>query len=169
MTTQTDNTALVRRFIDEVFVEQRDDAVETLLADDFVGHTWGPKPVNREFLHDAITRVQAGLSDVSMTVEDTVSEADRVAVRLTSRARQSGEFMGMPATGKSYEIEEMHLFRVADGKIAEHWHVADIAGMLRQLGVMPGASGGSGGSAPGDAREPASASASASTGGANGA
>ena len=143
MSTQSDNTALVRRMIDEVFVAQRDDAVETLLSDDFVGHTWGPKPVNREFLHDAIRRVQAGLSEVSMTVEDTVAEADRVAVRLTSRARQTGELLGMPATGRSYEIEEMHLFRIANGKIAEHWHVADIAGMLRQLGATPPGSGGS--------------------------
>jgi steroid delta-isomerase-like uncharacterized protein len=142
MTTESDNTALVRRFIDEVFVAQRDDAVETLLSDDFVGHTWGPKPVGRAFLHDAIGRIQAGLSEVSMTVEDTVAEADRVAVRLTSRARQSGEFMGMPATGRTYEIEEMHLFRVAGGTIAEHWHVADIAGMLRQLAPTPEGSGG---------------------------
>ena len=154
MTVQADNTALVRRFIDEVFVAQREDAVETLLADDFVGHTWGPKPVGREFLHDAIRRVQAGLSEVSMTVEDTVAEGDRVAVRLTSRATQRGEFMGMPATGRSYEIGEMHLFRVADGRIAEHWHVADLAGMFRQLGVTPPAP-----DVSGDARQTASAGA----------
>jgi steroid delta-isomerase-like uncharacterized protein len=141
MTIHTDNTAIVRRFIDEVFVAQRQDAVETLLADDFVGHTWGPKPVDRGFVRDALTRVRAGLSDVSMTVEDTVADADRVAVRLTSRARHSGEFMGMAPTGKTYEIEEMHLFRIADGRIAEHWHVADIAGMLRQLGATPPAQG----------------------------
>ena len=136
------NTALVRRFIEEVFVARRESAIESLLHEDFVGHTWGPKPVDRAFLHDAMRRIQAGLSDVSMTVEDTVAEADRVAVRLTSRARQSGEFMGMPATGRTYEIEEMHLFRLADGKIAEHWHVADIAGMLRQLGPTPSGSRG---------------------------
>ena len=153
MTTQTDNTALVRRFIDEVFVGQRDGAIEALLADDFVGHTWGPKPVNREFLHEAITRVNAGLSDVSMTVEDTVAEADRVAVRLTSRARQTGELMGIPATGRTYEIEEMHLFRIADGRIAEHWHVADIAGMMRQLGATPDGAG----RPSTDSREPAAA------------
>ncbi|HET7828511.1 MAG TPA: ester cyclase [Candidatus Limnocylindrales bacterium] len=135
MTVQTDNTALVRRFIDQVFVGQRDEAIDALVADDFVGHTWGPTPVGRDFLRDALPRVRAGLSDVSMTVEDTVAEADRVAVRVTSRARHTGEFMGMPATGKPYEIEEMHFFRVADGKIAEHWHVADIAGMRQQLGA----------------------------------
>ena len=109
MTLET-NTALVRRFIDEVFVARREDAIE---------------------------RVNNGLSDVSMEVHDAVAEGDRVAVRLTSRARQTGDFMGMPATGRSYEIEEMHWFRVADGRIREHWHVADLAGMFRQLGVSP--------------------------------
>jgi steroid delta-isomerase-like uncharacterized protein len=133
----TDNTALVRRFIDDVFVARREDAIERLLHEDFVGHTWGPRPVGRDFLGGAIARVNAGLSDVSMTIEDTVAEGDRVAVRLTSRARHTGDFMGAPATGHSYEIEEMHLFRIADGRIAEHWHVADIAGMFRQLGVSP--------------------------------
>ena len=131
------NTALVRRFIDEVFVARREDAIEALLHQDFVGHTWGPKPVDRSFLHDAIERVNAGLSDVAMDVEDTMAEGDRVAVRLTSRARQTGELMGMPATGRAYEIEEIHWFRIADGRIREHWHVADLAGMFRQLGVSP--------------------------------
>ncbi|HKF84700.1 MAG TPA: ester cyclase [Candidatus Limnocylindrales bacterium] len=137
MTTEADNTALVRRFIDEVFVARREDAVEQLLHEDFVGHTWGPEPVGREFLHGAIERVNAGLSDVSMTIEDTVAAGDRVAVRLTSRARQTGELMGMPATGRRYEIGEMHLFRIAHGRITEHWHVADLAAMYRQLGVTP--------------------------------
>ena len=131
------NTALVRRFIDEVFVARRQDAIEALLHEDFVGHTWGPTPVDRSFLHGAMERINAGLSDVAMDVEDTVAEGDRVVVRLTSRARQTGELMGMPATGRSYEIEEMHWFRIADGRIREHWHVADLAGMFRQLGVSP--------------------------------
>ena len=129
------NKRVVRRFVDEVFVEGRAEAVDELLAPDFIGHTWGPQPADRAFLKAAIARVNAALSDVSMTVEDMVAEDDRVAVRLMSRARQTGELMGMPPTGRSYEIEEMHLFRLADGRIAEHWHVADLASMRRQLGV----------------------------------
>jgi predicted ester cyclase len=117
--------------------------------------------VNREFLHEAMGRVRAGLSEVSMPVEDTVAEGDRVAVRLTSRARQTGEFMGMPATGRTYEIEEMHLFRLANGRIVEHWHVADLAGMFRQLGQTPPAPAGSGESAH-PAQTPASGDAAAS-------
>jgi predicted ester cyclase len=76
-----------------------------------------------------------------MTIEDIFGEGDRVAVRLTSRATQSGEFMGMPATGRTYEIEELHIFRVEGDRIAEHWHQMDAFGMLRQLGAMPSPKG----------------------------
>ena len=54
---------------------------------------------------------------------------------LTSAATQTGPFMGMAPSGKRYEIEEIHWFRVRDGRIAEHWHQADFAGMRRQLGA----------------------------------
>jgi predicted ester cyclase len=72
-----------------------------------------------------------------MTVHDIFGEGDRVAVRLSSNATQSGEFMGMPPSGKTYSIEELHLFRLAGGKVAEHWHQIDAMGMLKQLGTLP--------------------------------
>ena len=137
MSTET-NKAVVRRFIDEVFVAGRPEAVDELVHEAFTPHTWASTGQGRADLKAAIERVSAGLSDVSMTVEDVVAEGDRVAVRLTARATQTGEFMGMPASGRSYEIGEIHVFRVEDGLIAEHWHQADLLGMLQQLGAMPG-------------------------------
>jgi len=137
MSTET-NKAVVRRFIDEVFLAGRFDAVDELCTDDFTAHTWGPMPAGRDGLKGAIERVSAGLSDPSMTVDDMLAEDDLVAVRLTSAATQSGSFMGIPPTNKRYEIGEIHLFRLRDGRISEHWHQADFLGMLRQLGAMPG-------------------------------
>jgi predicted ester cyclase len=67
-----------------------------------------------------------------------IGEGDRVAVRLTASATQVGEFMGMPGNGKRYTIGEIHIFRVRDGQIVEHWHQFDQLGMMRQLGAMPG-------------------------------
>ena len=72
-----------------------------------------------------------------MTVDDMIAEDDRVAVRLTSSATHAGEFMGMPGSGKRYTIGEIHIFRIRDGRVAEHWHQADFLGMMRQLGGMP--------------------------------
>ena len=139
--TTTDRTkALVRRFIDEIFLRRDFAAVDELLTDDFTAHTWGPMPPGRDGLKDAITRVSAGISDARMTVEDVIAEGDLVAVRLTSSAVQTGEFMGMPPSGKRYEIGEIHIFRLRDGRVAEHWHQADLLGMMRQLGATPGGS-----------------------------
>jgi nogalonic acid methyl ester cyclase/aklanonic acid methyl ester cyclase len=56
-----------------------------------------------------------------------------VAIRLTASATQTGELMGMPPTGRRYSIGEIHIFRVADGRIAEHRHQLDQVGQMRQL------------------------------------
>jgi steroid delta-isomerase-like uncharacterized protein len=132
------NKAVVDRFIREVFVEGRPEAVDELVADDFVPHTWGQMAEGRDGLKQAMERVARGLADAHMTVEDVIAEGDRVAVRLTSQARQVGELMGMPPSGREYRIEEIHIFRLRDGQIVEHWHQADFLGMMKQLGAMPG-------------------------------
>ncbi|MBF6605581.1 MAG: ester cyclase [Chloroflexi bacterium] len=132
-----ENKALVRRFIDEVFVAGSFAAVDELMVEDFMPHTWGSMGSGRQALKDAITRVSTGLTDTSMTIEDMIAEDDRVAVRLTSRAVQVGPFMGLPPSGKAYSIGEIHIFRLRDGRVSEHWHEADFLGMLRQLGALP--------------------------------
>jgi len=130
-----ENKALVRRFISEVFEQGRREAVDELCADDFMGHTWGN--ANKEGLKAAMDRVSKGLSDAHFQIDDVIAEKDRVAVRVTASARQVGEFMGTPATGRTYEIGEIHIFRVRDGKIAEHWHQFDVPTMMKQLGASP--------------------------------
>jgi predicted ester cyclase len=133
-----DNKALVQRFIEEVFLggEAGAAAVDDLVTPDFVSH--GLPGSGPDVMKGAIERTSKGLSNARMDVLDIFGEGDRVAVRMQSSATQTGDFMGMPATGKTYSIEELHLFRVADGRIAEHWHQMDAMGMLKQLGAMPG-------------------------------
>jgi steroid delta-isomerase-like uncharacterized protein len=134
------NKELARRFVQEIFVDGNADAVDELVAEDFVPHTWPSTGDGRGDLKRAIERVSRGLSDAAFTIEDMIAEADRVAVRLTAGARQTGEFMGMPPSGKSYRIGEIHVFRIRDGKISEHWHQFDSMGMMSQLGALPGKS-----------------------------
>jgi steroid delta-isomerase-like uncharacterized protein len=131
------NSALVRRFIDEVFVGGRTDAIDELLTDDFVSHTLRLPQPGRAPLKAATERVHASLSDVVFDVEDLMADGDRVAVRLTASGTPAGDFMGVPASGKRYTIGEMHWFRIQDGRIAEHWHQHDALGMMKQLGAFP--------------------------------
>jgi steroid delta-isomerase-like uncharacterized protein len=132
------NKALVRRFIDEIFVQGRMEAVDELLTDDFVGHTWPSTGHPKDDLKAAIGRTSKGLSDPRFEIEDVIGEGDRVVVRLTAEATQTGELMGMPPSGKRYSIGEIHIFRVHDGKVSEHWHQFDQMAMMRQLGALPG-------------------------------
>jgi steroid delta-isomerase-like uncharacterized protein len=135
--TLEENKALVRRFIDEIFVQGRPAAVDELLADDFAPHTWQSTGDGKGDLKRAIERVSKGLADGQFTIEDIIAEGDRVAVRVTAQATQVGEFMGLPPSGKTYTIGEIHIFRIRDGKVVEHWHQFDQLGLMRQLGALP--------------------------------
>src|SRR5262249_2627311 len=150
------------RFVDEIFIQGRKDSVDELLADDFVAHTWPSTSGDpKADLKAAIDRVGNGLADPAFTIDDLLAEGDAVAARLTTAATQVGPFMGLPPSGKRYTIEEIHWFRLRDGKVVEHWHQMDQMGMMRQLGAMPGSAGSaaSGGPSRTPAPQPAAAGA----------
>jgi steroid delta-isomerase-like uncharacterized protein len=133
MSTIESNKDVVRRFVERVFEGLETSAVDELVADDFESHAYPNTPDDKSFLREATTRMAAALADIHFTIEDMIGEADRVAVRLTASGRQIGEFMGIPATNRSYKVGEIHIFRLADGRIAEHWAQVDTMGILRQL------------------------------------
>ena len=98
------NTALVRRFIDEVFVDGRADSVDELASETFTTHSSAGPQGSGSRTHGAGDgpRVAPPWTMSGSTSRTRLAEGDRVAVRLTSSAVQSGEFMGMPATGRRY-------------------------------------------------------------------
>jgi predicted ester cyclase len=134
------NKAIVRRFVEEVLQAGDLTAVDRLVSARFVPHTWPSTGDGRADLRRAIERVSGSLTDVSFTVDDMIGEGDQVAVRLTASATQTGELMGMAPTGKRYTIPEIHIFRLSDGVIAEHWHQFDQLALTRQLGALPATS-----------------------------
>ena len=133
-----DNKRVVRRFVDEVLAAGGVGSIDELVADHFVSHTWGMTDDGREKLRAATPRIHAILGDVEFGIDDLVAEDDRVVAVLTSSATPTGEFMGVPASGKRYTIGEMHWFRLRDGKIVEHRHQHDALGLMQQLGALPG-------------------------------
>jgi steroid delta-isomerase-like uncharacterized protein len=136
------NKQVAREFIDRVFVHGDPAAVDELAAEDFTAHTFGPQPVGRDVLKQALPRVAAGIADPDFRIDDVIAEGDRVAVRLTSSATHVGPFMGMPASGNRYSIQEIHIFRIRDGRVVEHWHEFDKAALLAQLRRLGAAGGG---------------------------
>ena len=75
------------------------------------------------------------LPDYKHTIEDVISEGDKVVVRCTNRATHTGEFMGIPPTGNKVEYGQIVIIRFADGKIEEVWLQEDNLWMMQQLGM----------------------------------
>ena len=75
--------------------------------------------------------------DLNVVVDQWVAEGDLVVGVMTTTATQTGEFMGMPPSGKKFSVREIHMVRVANGKMAEHWGLQNELSMMQQLGFMP--------------------------------
>ena len=127
------NRERVRQIVDRIFVHQDDAAIDELIAEDFVPHTFGPMPPGREGLREGMRRAGAGISEPEFTIHDLIADGDLVAARLTTSARHTGTFMGIEPTGRRYSIDEIHIFRLRDGLLAEHWHEFDKGALLAQL------------------------------------
>ena len=112
--------------------------MESLIADDFVDNDAMPGMVpGRQGMIDMMGMVVGAFPDLNVVVEHWVAEGDLVVGVMTTKGTQNGEFMGMPASGKKFSVREMHMVRVANGKMAEHWGRSNEMSMMQQLGLMP--------------------------------
>lgn len=138
MTVQDDDKALAQRLYDEVFNAGKIELIDELLAEDAVDHEEIPGvPPNRESLRQFVAMLRAAFRNVRFAPEDLIAEGDRVVARARPTGTQRGEFIGMPATNKSVDIEVIDIVQVVDGKLTKFWGVIDQLLMMQQLGVIP--------------------------------
>jgi len=91
-----------------------------------------------ELLKEVFARLHRAFPDLRIAVEDLIAEGDKVVARDTVTGTHQGEYMGLPASGKSITYNEIFICRFAGGRIAETWGVVDVLSQLRQLGAIPG-------------------------------
>ncbi len=133
-----ENKALVRRFLDEGFEKGDMAVVDELIAEDAVDHEAPPGlPPGREGIKMFLNMFRSAFSDLRFEIEDEIGEGDLVAQRITIHATHTGDFMGIPATGKRIAVSGIDITRVENGKLVEHWGATDNLGMMQQLGVIP--------------------------------
>jgi steroid delta-isomerase-like uncharacterized protein len=115
-------------------------AFEQLSTPDAVDHSLPPgMPATAQGTVMFLSAFKAAFPDLHYHVEDTIAEGDRVVQRVTGHGTMKGDFQGMKASNKSATWTEIHIVRFTNGKISEHWAVADMASMMAQLGFGPGA------------------------------
>jgi predicted ester cyclase len=132
-----DNKSLVRRFYDEALNARRLDAIDELALADYIEHE--PLPGQRDGLvglKDRASMLIEGLTS-TFTIHDVIAEGDRVVVRWSNAGTHSREFLGIPPTGRSFDFAGIDIYRIENGRMAEHWHVVDQLTMLQQLGLLP--------------------------------
>ncbi|HSP38357.1 MAG TPA: ester cyclase [Frankiaceae bacterium] len=130
---------LLRRFIDEVLNgHDLDDALTELVVEDFVEQNPLPgQGPGRAGLRDVLAGMNSAFPDIQWAVQETVVEGDRIATFSFWTGTHRGEFMGIPATGRSVTVEAWTLDRYRDGQLAESRIIMDVVGLLTQLGVFP--------------------------------
>ncbi len=132
------NKALVRRLLEDDLSRGDEAVAEAIIHPGFVDHTNPPGMRHGVAGHKAIGALfRAAFPDLEWRIDDLIAEGDKVVARTTMRGTQRGVFFGIPPTGRAVSMVGVHVFRVADGKIAEHWAQRDDLGMMRQLGLQP--------------------------------
>jgi len=137
---QYDLRALAQRFIDDVInARDLDGALVEMVAEDFVELNPFPgQGPGRDGLADVLGMMFAGFPDLRWTLNDTLVEGDRVMGFSTWTGTHEGEFMGIPATGRTATVEAWTIDRYREGIFVESRIIMDVAGLLGQLGVLPG-------------------------------
>lgn len=134
------NKALVRRLYERLMANGDVGAAEEILDERYVDHSLpGNAEGGRAELLGVVQAVRAAIPNIAPTVDQAVAEDDLVAIRITARGRHTDAPFppGIPAAGTAIEWREQHIFRIADGRIVEHWGVFDNLAILQQLGAVP--------------------------------
>jgi predicted ester cyclase len=132
------NKAVIRRFVEEVQNKKDEAAYDELNDPGFVNLSAPPGiPSDREGGKVYLFGFLNAFPDCQFTIDDMVAEGDQVVTKKTFRGTHTGEFAGIPATGKKVELQFVDIMRVRDGRIVEHWLSMDQLSFMQQLGVIP--------------------------------
>lgn len=131
--TNIEPATVARRFY-ELYSNGDIDGIIDLLGKGYQSHGFGGG--GAENLRQSLQGLHGAFPDIAFTVEDTITEGDKVAVKATFRATHQGPFFGVPATGNAVEVGGCDVFRVRDGKIVEGWYLGDSGSLLMQIGAV---------------------------------
>lgn len=132
------NKELIRRMDEEVWNKGNLEIMDELYTSNFVWHflPLGSETIGLDSLQEHVRNHREAFPDWTEEIKQIVAEGDFVAIHYVSRGTNEGSFQGNPPTGKQVEINEMSIFRIVDGKIAEQWLIPDLLSLNQQLGFI---------------------------------
>jgi steroid delta-isomerase-like uncharacterized protein len=133
---QEGNKVAVRRLFEEL-AQGNIAILDELVAEDYEQHSILGVPPGREGVRSFFEAFTRSFPDLRIEVREAVAEGDRVFIRAITSGTWKGEWMGMAANGKRFEIAEFDEFRMKEGMLVEHWDALDTGKMARDLGLQP--------------------------------
>jgi predicted ester cyclase len=131
------NKQTKRRLLEELFEKGNLEAADDLIHPQFVNHEAPPgNPQGPEGLRETVAWLRELWGPMRFEVEDEICEGDKVVARVTMHGRHVGEFLGKEPTGKELATKQIHIWRLEDGQVIEHWSVRDDLGQALQLGLL---------------------------------
>jgi steroid delta-isomerase-like uncharacterized protein len=131
------NKAVVHRFIEEVINKGNLAVIDELLAPTYIYHAPSMEVSGPDGMKQLFTMLRTAFPDWYETTEDLIAEDDKVVFHVTGHGTHTGEFMGIPPTGKQVTMTGIDIVRIEGGKLVEHWANFDQLGLMQQLGVVP--------------------------------
>jgi steroid delta-isomerase-like uncharacterized protein len=129
--------AVVRRNTEEVQSRGNFDVFEELFADNFVDHTPQPNTTpDKKGVRDLYHRLRAAFPDFHADIHWQAADGEMVTTYKTYHGTHLGMFLGVAPTGRKIQFETVDVMRVRNGKITDHWGVANLFSLMQQLGAI---------------------------------
>ena len=133
----SENQALIRRVLE--LINQRElDAAFELYAEDYIYHGPGGQELRgRDGIRGLWEVFLNAFPDLTSTVDDMISQGDKLVLRWTVVGTHTGELLGNPASNKKIILPITEIFRIADGQLVEAWDQYDRMHLMQQIGAIP--------------------------------
>ena len=132
--TSTENKKVARRVLEEVFPANDVEALRDVVSDEFVNHE-APEgtPPGLGSITMFMHLLNQAFSEQRWEIHDVLAEDEKVVIRCTHSGVHTGDYFGLPATGRRFAYKQMHIIRVVDGKGVEPGAVRDDTSLMHQL------------------------------------
>jgi steroid delta-isomerase-like uncharacterized protein len=132
-----DNATIIRRFVDEVITEGKIDSAAQFVWEDVVEQVPLPgQGPGLEGLKDIVRAMRTGFPDIVFSIQEQITEGDRVASRFEWTGTHKGQFLGIPASDRHVCVWGIVIDRLQNGRIKDTRIIMDTLGLMAQLGAL---------------------------------
>jgi steroid delta-isomerase-like uncharacterized protein len=133
-----ENKAIVKRIVQEIWNGGNLDLADELIAPDYIDNVSGDgSAVGPNGFKEAVSGVRDAFPDFAITINDMISEDDKVVLVWNFIGTHKGELMSIAPTDKLIEFDGIYLYRFKDGKLVERSGKRDMFKLMSQLGASP--------------------------------